>query len=203
MERRYGKDWFTWRPETLQDVFDEEHGGITPEDMDRLLAARNVVFYGHFYTDVDVFEAVVNAFNGVHADHRLSLQVSPGQILKALQIVQEIDDTLDELHEQVINYIATSLVGYALVWVPEEWWGISEANPVLDRYYDDAAFVDEVRDRWNELKDMDSPDFEDTAVDVQVARLIAMKQYADSSDAENSVNEDEDKQNLTTRIVLS
>ena len=198
LNNTYNEDWLEWLPETLRMTIKHRWGAIDRIDMDRLLAARNLILYKYFWHDVDIFEATVNAFNWVDIDHRLGIRPSPAQIVYAIKLANDIVDSKKlRFREDVIQYIASIFINGYYVYVPDE-FRINKVQKYLDKYYQDPELVKAVKMKWEiRLKD-DTVLLEETTVDVQVAKLLAIKKYTEIG----GIASPSGKRDILTRLIL-
>lgn len=179
LDAAYNKEWRDWLPETLETIIIGRWGGINGIDLDRLLTVRNLFKFGWFWHDVDIFEASVHALNWQETDHRENLHPSPGQIAYAVSIVRQlIDDTDIRLDEDVAQYIASVFLNKNYVYIPEE-FNLHGVQPYMDIFHKNIEFRDAVKTKWQSMMGSEDYNLEETPVDVQLARLLAIKKFVD------------------------
>lgn len=179
LDKRYGEQWHDWYPETLQTALERDDGGITLIDFNRLLAARNLVDLGYFWDDPDVFEASVHAFNWVPLDNRLSIHPSPGQIVYGVSVARAIAEEPEAFSEDICNYIAQVFLEGDYVFLPPG-FHLEGAQEVMDRYLEKPALRDAIAAKWETLQEGPLTEtLEETPVDVQCARLLAIKKLVE------------------------
>jgi len=69
LEKKYGNQWRTWEPETLESTLGYDGFDVRPINFEKVMAARAILCENGsapFYTEPNVFEKVVLAFNGTH-----------------------------------------------------------------------------------------------------------------------------------------
>lgn len=196
LDQAYGKKWHEWLPETLKIVIEAQWGEINDMHLERLLALRNLLKDGFFWHDVDVFEATINAFNWVESDHRIASHPSPAQIVYGVKIVRKLTND-HEFGIEVLKYIASIFIDREIIYVPES-FGLKGAQEFIDIFFKDQELKKIVEVKWRAEQEGDCGNLEEKAVDVQIAKLLAIKQFVDIG----GIAPPEDRGKLLAGLIL-
>lgn len=148
MCKQYGVAWFDWEPETLWSELDSDGAKeISRAVKDKILAVRGVHKIDDFFTDCNVFEAAVNAFNHSVVDFATFQPPEIPEIHNAVMILSQIRDD-GEYSLEVRAYIQAiaKYTGYLVL--PQALHFVSKPEDIL---WDDviartAAFGFEAKD---------------------------------------------------------
>lgn len=196
----YGQGWLEWLPETLVAEIQNNYGAMEDIDRDRLLAARNLITQGQFWNSVDIFNATVQAFNWVDVEPGVGLHPSPAQIVLAMRLAREIVGPRKVepiFSDHVRAYIAVVFLDRGYVYIPDE-FGLPGVQEHLDRYHQDANLRNAVEAKWRELMNHSWAELEESEVDIQLGRLLAIKKFADVG----GVSRHHEKTDALYKIIL-
>jgi len=181
----YGDDWLGWLPETLAGQVNRHYGGVEDIDRDRILAARNLITEGQFWTTLDIFSATILAFNWVDADMGMEVRPSPGQIVLGTKMAYDLavksgqDPGNLKFEDSVKSYIAAIFIDRGYVFVPPEFGAVGDIQEYLNRYFCNPVLSGAVEAKWRSMMDHSWPDLEENEVDVQSGKLLALKKFMD------------------------
>lgn len=178
LKKAYDEEWLDWLPETLRVVIKNRWNGIGELDFDRLMAMRNLINLGWFWHDVDIFEATVNAFNWISVDHRACLHPGPGQIVYAVSVAGMLDKRTRVFSDDVAQYIAGIFLNRGYVYIPEEFY-LKGVQRYIDIYTGSPEFKEAVESGWKLVVSDEQHALSETSVDIQLARLLAIKKFVD------------------------
>jgi len=179
LDGEYEKNWYEWLPETLRTVITNRWGGIRSIGLDRILAARNLIKSGWFWHDVDVFEATTHSFNWQSIDYREDIHPSPGQIVNAINIALKLIDEKDhQIDEDVAQYIASVFLERNYIYVPDE-FHLGASQAYMDIFNKKPELRDAIKDKWKSMMSGEEYELQETQVDVQLARLLAIKKFVE------------------------
>jgi len=199
LDKEFGDSWKEWLPETLEAAIDSAWRGISPIHFDRLLAIRNLLKQKRALTNVDAFEATINAVNWNNVSHEARIAPSPGQIVFAMRIIRDLLPE-DEIvfTSDVLKYMAEVFNSRGYSYVPEEFGIPQDVQGYIDMYDGSIEFREAVKTKWRAMMDGKWFDLEETPVDVQCARLLAIKKFCDFGGSGTP----RDKENALTRLML-
>lgn len=200
LDKEFGEAWRTWLPETLQSAIESAWVEIKPMHLDRLLAMRNLLVYRGALESVDVFEATVNALNWNEVNHYARIAPSPGQIVFAVRIMRDLlpGSGKLKLSDDVTRYVAKIFNSRGYSYVPDEFWLPDGVQKYIDMYDESTELRLAIKIKWRAMMAGEWFDLEETPVDVQCAKLLAIKKFCDLG----GPGTPRSKENALTRLVL-
>ncbi len=118
LTRAFGKEWFSWLPETLYTEIERKWGlRPTAEVSDKINALKIFLTTDLFYHDAPVFEHIVHAINDVECDPETLQLSSPDEIAYAFHVLGPFDDTIFE--REIVAYIRTCCDNAGLLVYPQ------------------------------------------------------------------------------------
>ena len=118
----FGKDWFTWEPETLWSELEED---LVEQSKNKLQAIQVVLSNNLFWKDWTTFEKICLAFNNGTPRFDAIEDVSPAQMAYAIRIAYELrrhaqlPGKMPVFSEEVLDYIAIRSYLDGIVYLPK------------------------------------------------------------------------------------
>jgi len=165
-----------WEPESVWVELSRQDVDVPVEARDRLMAAFALRLVPAFYWDAVVFANTAAAFDGRPAHVAILEEASPAALawaaVEAAWIRREYDLQALEPEHETIAYVAVVLdrAGYVLAPAP-----LAFAQAALDERRHGSGLLEDVRRKWasTDKAGLQELVLEETATDVQVARLAA------------------------------
>jgi len=174
LNRRYGNSWTTWLPETLKSIIEKPGEKVRDIDLNRIKVLQNIYSNDLFWNDVEIFEASINFINWNWVG---SVHPSPAQIVLGIKTINSLVDKEKQFSEDVLKYIASIFIDADIVWVPDDFL-VQGINQYLSKYFEDEPFITSVKSKWHEMIDNEKWfNFEENEVDIQCAKLLAIRKY--------------------------
>lgn len=171
-------DFLAWEPESIWREL--AHQGVMLPDANRakLSAAIALRLVPAFYWDATVFEKTALALDGRTPNPDILEEASPARLAWAVEeaawILRRAKDAAWEFGHEPRAYAGVILTRAGFVLAPP---ALAFAQPALDRARGHDHLRDEVRTRWDALDKtaLEHLALQETAVDVQLARLAAVE----------------------------
>lgn len=117
LNNRFGKEWLEYDPEALIKIIETEFGlteAIYDRALDKILCIQNICTTTDCLTNDFIFEKAARALNNKPISFKeWEFNLSPGELVNALQIIDELtpaNDIFDDLSEKVVAYISKAFV---------------------------------------------------------------------------------------------
>lgn len=171
-------DFLAWEPESIW--LELHHQGVDLPDGNRakLMAALTLHLVPSFYWDAITFEKTALAFAGAVPNADILEEAAPGQlawaVVEAAWILRRANNAVWEFNSEPRAYAGVILNRAGFVLAPEQ---LAFAQPTLDRERHHPHLLAEVKARWAQVDKDQLPTLalQETAVDVQLARLAAVE----------------------------
>ena len=188
MDTLLGDHWFTWEPETLWLELSRSGVAVSPGNRDQIMAGRSIVTTARFYYDALVFEKTCLSFNN-DVPHYEALDDAPPEYIawtneEAYKIHLFYTEENLEYDREPVEYTAVQLKRAGFLVAPSQ---LHWAQTRLDRYYKEqsksetVSLKKDVMEAWAHGK---TSGFGETPLDVQLARLAAVKAHFDAKSAQ-------------------
>jgi hypothetical protein len=186
----FGSEWWGWLPETFDGAVKKLNTyGVTlsQNNRDKAHAMATIHVTNSPWVDHYVFEKVVMALNGASPEFGHYEDVSPGMILRAVEIMRQAND--NEFKPEVIQYIAAKFVEHGQLIMPDnELGGVVQSNIF---YLVDDEFSEEeysgITSVWKQFEENVGMDADPKIIDglsdedindMSVVRAYLTKRYA-------------------------
>jgi hypothetical protein len=182
---KFGIDWLKWEPETLYTEIKHEFGSTPRQEVrDKIQAVKTCVLTNSPWIEWDIFENVCLALNNVQPNFKVVQDLSPAQIAFAVREMKRIRSE-ESLQGDALSYAAFRMHRGGLILAPD---GCRACDRIIETYFhsrfntaERAALEDtkeEVRWLWRGVRDGSlKRDLDESAVDIQLARLSAVEEY--------------------------
>ena len=118
LTKHFGGEWLNWEPVTLWDeIRNDFHAPISHVNKERLLAARLVITMERFFDEWDVFTHVVDALNGKIPNFAVLQDHTPGEIMAAVEMAQEMNREAD-FSDEVERFIVACFLHHGVYCLP-------------------------------------------------------------------------------------
>lgn len=171
-----------WEPESIW-LGLQDHGLDLPvTNRDKIMAVNTLLVVPAFYWEVNAFEDTCLAFcNQIVIPDALQ-EASPAQLswgVYEVELLMQANNKDPEFDYEPAKYAAVSLHREGFLLAPELLVFSQKELDRLTRGNDDL--IPQVKERWEKLdKDkLDTVEFQETPVDVQLAKLAAVHLYID------------------------
>jgi len=180
----YGWDWLEWEPEALWEAI----GNPLPVVRDIIGALRTLFTTESFWEEYHVFLWCCQAFNGRPVDFRLIPELDPAEIMYGVMTVEQIRGQKKfELPNgakvegavygpEILATIAASFRLAGMVYVPPP---VEGATSLLLDTCDPwvRPLSEKVKLAWEALDHGEAPRADESALGVQVAQLLLIREY--------------------------
>jgi len=161
---RYGAEWLTWEPETVQHAVAVDLKGLSHLNFSKLMAMKTLHLSDAPWKQWEVFLLCAMPLNGLFPDFDNMQVPSVSQCLVAVDIMKRTRDMA--WSDEVKTYLS----------VVHRHDGVLCTQPPLDFVKVDTSGIDidcdEVTRRWPDVKKSGKPPTEMTMVDEQLRRLL-------------------------------
>lgn len=117
LNNKFGKEWIDYDPEALIKVIETEFELTEPicdRAFDKILCIQNICSSNDCLVNAFIFEKAARALNNKPISFsEWEYNISPGELVNALQIIDELtptNDIFDDLSEKVVGYISKAFV---------------------------------------------------------------------------------------------
>jgi len=169
-----------WEPESIW-LGLRDHGlDISVTNRDKIMAINTLLVIPAFYWEVNAFEDTCLAFNNEIVIPEALQECSPAQLswgVYEAELLMQANDQDPEFDYEPAKYVAVSLHREGFLLAPEL---LVFAQRELDRLTrSNEDLIPTVKERWEKLnKDkLDTMEFVETPIDVQLAKLAAIHLY--------------------------
>jgi hypothetical protein len=177
--RKYGPEWMTWEPETLEWRIPQDFGGqnISDANMHKVQALKTLHFNDRFWEAWEVFVWCCMAFNGVPPDFEVMQVPTVAQAMVAVDVANrvrqdvEFDEEINDFLEQVQMHDGMFCPIEPLEWV------------TMDDIEDYPVDCEEVMRRWPDVRKTGKAPAGDTVTDEQLRRMLDVREYLEESRA--------------------
>jgi len=187
--QQYGEDWMVWEPETLwREIMDDFRApSISDHAKSKIQAVKTLHINEWFFDRWEVFCWVTQALNNNIPDFQVIQKPSIAQLFVSVDIATMVRND-EEFGAEVQMWVAASVLDEGVVYAPKPIaFCNDEIVQLLERskLEDALGLIPAVQERWRELGGLSEEAWgkingaalEETAVDVQVARLIVAQRY--------------------------
>ena len=143
----YGKEAFKWSPTTISMQLEEDFSVTLPEsNLDKIMAAINVITTNYFYQDLNKFITICNVFSGDSAEHKEPDLADTSEIIWGMSESfllwppQEDDASYDtQFSAEIVEYIRRTLIAEGIIKAPDvlNVSGLDETSFIRDTWSDD------------------------------------------------------------------
>lgn len=189
---KLGSDWFTYEPEVLIKSIETEFGltkAIAPRVVDKIFVIQNICNSTDALDNAFIFEKAIRALNSKSIDFsRWEYNLSPGELIAGLQIVDELtptNDIFDDLSEGVMGYLASSFVlGDCRAIVPDRKIISSDLE---EKFF--QTLNSDINRKWSSLN-ADEMAYQKTIQPLSIATTIAVRKQKkyDAETVDKSLN---------------
>jgi hypothetical protein len=175
--RKYGPDWLTWEPETIEMRLRADYGQTLSDiNLHKLQAVKTLHFVDTFWNQWEVFTWCTMALNGVPPDF-LVLQVSTvSQCMIAVDIANRIRQDVPWSPE-VKSFISTVFIHDGVM------YPIEPLDFVDVPWQDYPVDVDAIKAKWPEVRASDKAPSDDSVTSEQLRRLLDIRGHLEESRA--------------------
>lgn len=176
-------DHIEWEPETIWVELSRQGVEVPVEARDRLMAAIALRLVPAFYWDALVLANTAAAFDGRPAHVEIVEEASPAMLAWAMVeagwIRHKYDLQVLVPEHEAIAYTAIILDRAGFVLAPSQ---LAFAQDLLDARRPKSGLLEDVRRRWSgvDKEGLYKLSLEETAVDVQIARLATVEGHVRS-----------------------
>lgn len=171
LNNHYNRQWTDWEPETLWATLARDHKPPS-EGLKNVIMALQVVVKTNFpFEQWHVFEKVGHAFNKNPVSFSIVQPLELNEVAYTLKILKKIRPKM-KFDPEVYAYIASIAKNSGVVYLPPGLYGGNSSQKFLDEMNNDMRLKERVRTSWPAL-----PGKEETALNVQLARLNEIKEY--------------------------
>jgi len=176
---KYGRDWIDWEPETLWETIRDDYScRVNEENKNKIMAVRVLIGSSLFWTEWEVFEKVVAAFNDRVPIFRMKEDVSLGEIAYTVSVANKIRDR--DYGGEIEAFVAAEAFEEGYVKLPEV---LSFAQEDLDELSKDTESEKLKSKLGNPLSIVVSDP--ENPVHIQAGHLQAVHKYVEDKDTEN------------------
>lgn len=176
-----------WLPETLWSEINKVFG-VDPSRLakDKILSLQVMLNTDNFWTDVHVFENIVLVFNNQKPLFDRIQHCTPEQLCWGVKLAGYISNK-EKYNYDPAAYIAASFFEDNIWWLPDE---VRFAQPFLNELAKREKILDfkpkVIEDAYRKVEGLptDMIQLEETMVGIQVAKLIVIRDYTRSREAE-------------------
>ncbi len=176
--RNFERRWLEWEPETLWTELAAKAGAEVPQRIrDKIQAMRLTLTTSRFYEEWPVFEKVTVAFNDREPKFKVLQHVSPEEMARSVVWARQLNE--QPFEADVLAYIAAVCQMEGLICLPEP---LAAAQPFLDGITADQSLCPQVRELWEEVKDVpiDQLDLDPGAVSIQIFKMASIARAAEA-----------------------
>jgi hypothetical protein len=178
--RKYGPEWMTWEPETVEWRIPQDFGGqnISDINMHKVQAVKTLHFNDRFWEAWEVFTWCCMALNGIPPDFEVMQVPTVAQCMIAVDIANrirqdvEFDEEINDFVEQVQMHDGIFCPIEPLQWV------------TMDDVEDYPVDCAEVMKRWPDVRKSGRAPTGDTVTDEQLRRMLDVRESLEESRAE-------------------
>jgi len=142
--KRLGPEWWTWEPETIQQLLPKEfNSGATEHNWNKLQAVRTVhVAPGLVFDEWECFLPVITALNNTIPDFNILQLPTPARLYAGVGMLKMLDPK-EDFSEEVKRFVAASLLYGNIYYAPGD---LSFAQWYLRRPYYECSNCGNVED---------------------------------------------------------
>lgn len=180
-------DFHGWEPETLWITLEREGVHVPVQNRDKLQAGLALLLVPAFYWDGIVFGKTAIAFDEFESNPTALEEASSAQLAWAVKeaawICTQHGERVRDFQHEPAAYTALVLHREGLVLAPSQ---LAFSQEILDRMNTPSDLRDRVKARWDALDKtkLASVSFEETAEDVQLARLAAIELHVQARESD-------------------
>lgn len=173
-------DFISWEPESLWIEIQHQGIDVPTENRAKLMASVALLLVPSFYWDGVVFEKTALALDGIPGNPEILEEATPAQlawaVVEAAWIVKDARAATWAIESEPRAYAGVVLHRAGFVLAPSQ---LDFAQHALDRENGPAAddLLRQVKERWARVSIdyLNQLSLEESAVDVQIARLAAVE----------------------------
>lgn len=181
--RKYGLEWFNWEHETLwKTILQDFHiSSISYHAKSKIQAIRTLHINEWYWTKWEVFCWVTQALNNNIPDFQVLQKPSVPQILTSIDVATMVRDD-EEFTIELQSFVAACFVDEGVLYAPKPiGFCQGEIETLLKSWSADFGLgtIKAVGDRWREVLSTPTAEIRlnETAVDIQVAKLVVARDY--------------------------
>jgi len=201
----FGPDWLEWESETVWSEIEAEFGA-TPSvhSRNKINALKTMHIVDTPWTEWEVFNIVAQALNGNIPDFRILQKPSPLEVAFAVEVMRKVKER--EFSSEIARFVAAAFLNEEIVYLPPPVefaqvhasvprykcrkcgnYDTDDANNMCDLCGAPQSMLErslqrdptEVKQRYDHVSGLGRNrqfNLMETAIDIQVAKLIAMKE---------------------------
>lgn len=173
--KEYKSEWIDWLPETIRKTI---LGGVENELIEnKIQALATCLSTDTPWQEWHIFENVGKAFNHQVPVFGILQPLTVGECWTTMHIMEELRE--EDWSNEVLIYMATSAYTNNFVYLPEESY-IGKAQEFLDGFGLDLDLKVKTQEAWDKIKDREDlldREYNDSPVQVQLAKLALARQY--------------------------
>jgi hypothetical protein len=174
--QKYGPEWFDWEHETLELRVQHDFGQAVSElNMHKIQAAKTLHFIDTYWKEWHVFCWVTMAFNGLYPDFEVMQVPTVAQAMVSVDIANRIRQ--DVPFSQELNDFLEQVQMHDGIFVPIEPLTFVTMDDVDDYVVD----VEEVKNRWPDVRTSGRAPKGDTVTDEQLRRMLDVREILEES----------------------
>ncbi len=172
--RRYGPEWMTWEPETLElrVPMDFHTTSLSSLNLEKLMAVKTLHVRDEFWKQWEIFSACVGPLNDTFAEFEVMQVPTYAEVLVAADIARQIQDNIP-WSEEIETYIRVVM----------EHDGVLVGIEPLEQIRPYAAGVNLglVEEAWTGVRQSGRVPTGDTPEDEQLRRLFEVNKYLEQN----------------------
>jgi len=172
--QKYGVEWLTWEPETLEAHINRDFGGSSDINLQKVMACKTLHLVDTFWERWEVFSWCTVALNGMFPDFDIMQAPTAMDISIAVDISNRIRDDVPWSSE-VEEFARQSVKFDGLLVVSSP---ISFAQPDVEGFPLD---VEDIKKRWPGVKASGQEPSEDSVEGEQLRRMLRVEKALDHS----------------------
>lgn len=183
--KKYDLDWYGWEHETLWRTIMQDFRvpSISDHAKSKIQAIRTIHINEWFWTKWEVFCWISQALNNNIPDFQILQKPSVPQLFQAVDAATMVRDD-EEFNHELKMFVAASVVDDGVIYAPRPIRFCQEEVVELLKTLkadDFESMIGAVAERWGVVvgKPSEEIELQETAVDVQIARLLVARDYLD------------------------
>jgi hypothetical protein len=175
--QKYGVDWMTWEPETLETLIPKDFNTQTLSDLNmaKIQACKTLHFVDSFWERWEVFVWCTMAFNGVFPDFGIMQVPTVAQCMVSIDIASRLRDDIQFSHEiDVFLGVVHKHDGILVPQPPVGYLTTIEHDIEL-------GIIQNVVSRWHKVRASKIPPKGDTIEDEQLRRMLVVHDFLEEN----------------------
>ncbi len=180
LNQALGPDWFTWEPETIEQILFIKYGvALEDANRDKVFAIKHLCNSDGAFFDWFEFNQIALAFSSAIADFEALRAPSPGMVINAVKAMNYIrPDRESFFSDEVLKYICILLINEGIYIPPPSILFLIKKH-MVDIVSDETrkGWVS-VLNRYNEIVSGKNLNIKEDPVDIQAKRLVTAEAAA-------------------------